>query len=90
MRELTVEQFLCAQAAARGGLAIKHGVGGWPDRVVVLHGKHGWCEVKRRGQVARALQARRIADLRALGAFADVVDSHTEVMRFLDRLEALS
>ena len=88
MRELTIEQYLIAQTEARGGLCIKHGNAGWPDRIVLLpRGRHGWAELKRPGGRERVLQLVRHKQLREAGALVATIDSLAAVNRFLDQVE---
>lgn len=85
--ELTVEHHLLDRVKASGGHAIKLGMNGWPDRLVVLPGgKVGFLELKRPGEKPRALQVKRLNELRRTGVVADWADSKEAVDEFLRHL----
>lgn len=87
MLELRIEQYLVARAAQRGGIALKHGVQGWPDRIVILPGgRIGWCELKRPGEQLRALQVARAQDLASRGVLCGMCDSLSSVDAFIEAL----
>lgn len=71
MNEKTIERRLCQEILALGGLAwklISPGTAGVPDRLILLPGgRVAFVEVKAPGQIMRPLQARRKAQLEALG-----------------------
>lgn len=89
MRELTVEQFLIEETRRRGGLCLKLGLNGWPDRVVILNGHVAFVELKAPGEVARPLQLARHRELRAAGAYVAVVDSLAGALVVMKVLEAM-
>ena len=66
--ESDIEQNLVLGVEKLGGVCLKHGQDGWPDRVVMLPGGHTiWVETKRPdGRVAH-LQKWRAAKLRKIG-----------------------
>lgn len=91
MREVTVEQHLLRQVERQGGYALKlvcPGNAGVPDRLIVLPGLVGFCELKAPGQRPRSLQLRWLERLQGLGHPAGWADSHAGVDAFLAALAA--
>lgn len=87
MRESQVEAYLVRLVKELGGLAVKLGVWGWPDRIILLPGgRIGFLELKRPGEVPRELQTRRLASLVKLGFMAEWASTPQEVSTFLERL----
>lgn len=83
MIESAVERAFCKEATARGLLALKYGVNGWPDRMVLLaDGTVAWVELKRPGETLRALQERRRDQLTRAGQMAYVLDTVEKVNEF--------
>jgi hypothetical protein len=94
MRELSIERQLVREAQRRGGVALKLGVAGLPDRIVILPSRRpggpaaiGLPELKAPGEDARPLQQHRIGELRELGCVTGVVDTFAKVDQFLDTVE---
>lgn len=66
--ERDVEAYLMREVEKLGGLCLKHGQDGWPDRIVLLPGGRTiWCETKRTDGKLSVLQQLRAKDLKALG-----------------------
>lgn len=87
MRESVIESYLVSCVAALKGLALKLGIWGWPDRLVLLPGGIlGFIELKAPGERPRALQLKRLDQLTALGFIATWADSHAGVTAFLESL----
>lgn len=84
--ESDIEEKLVRGVEKRGGLCLKFGMDGWPDRIVILPGQVIWVELKRpTGEVAK-LQKWRSAQLRKLGQRVEIPKSKDEVQLFLDSL----
>lgn len=66
--ERDIEQYLAQRVEDLGGLCLKHGQNGWPDRIVLLPGGViVWVELKRRGGKLSAVQIYRASQLDKLG-----------------------
>ncbi len=83
--ERDVERRLVRVVEGLGGLCVKHGQDGWPDRIVMLPGgRLYWVELKRRKGVQSDLQKYRARQLDAVGQkvqylwSADAVDGWIE------------
>jgi hypothetical protein len=78
--ERDVERYLIRRVEQAGGVCLKHGQDGWPDRIVILPGgRLIWIETKRRIGVQSDLQKHRIRQLQALGQDARFIWSKDEV-----------
>lgn len=85
--ESDVERCLIEGAERLGGVCLKHGQDGWPDRLLVLPGGTlVWCELKRQGGRIEPLQQLRIMRLRDLGQRVEVVWSKADALRLLKEL----
>ena len=85
--EADVERRLTACVERAGGVCLKHGQGGWPDRVVMLPGGVlVWVELKRQGGEVAPLQELRLRRLRGLGQRVEVVWSVQEAEALVERL----
>lgn len=85
--ESDVERRLTACVERAGGVCVKHGQDGWPDRVVVLPGGVlVWVELKRQGGRIAPLQELRIRRLRELGQRVELVWSAQEAEALVERL----
>lgn len=83
LSEKQIEDFLDECVRPRGGVAVKMGNQGWPDRLVLLPGARlGFLELKAPGEVPEPLQVERLATLRALGFQAGFADSYAAVEAF--------
>lgn len=78
MLESVIESRLRQEAKKRGGMALKFvspGMNGVPDRIVLMPGgKMAFVELKAPGKAPRALQEKRIRQLRRLGFLVYVLD----------------
>jgi hypothetical protein len=84
--ESDIEAKLVRGIEKRGGLCLKFGMDGWPDRIVLLPDTVIWVELKRpTGEVAK-LQKWRAAQLRKLGQRVEIPKSKEDVQQFLDSL----
>lgn len=85
--ESDVERRLTACVERAGGVCVKHGQAGWPDRVVVLPGGVlVWVELKRQGGRVAPLQELRLRRLRELGQRVELVWSAQEAEALVERL----
>ena len=77
--EKEIEQKLKHEVERKGGLCLKFVSPGWdgaPDRICLWPGgRVSFYETKKPGGRLRALQARRLEQLRRLGFKAEVIDS---------------
>lgn len=91
MLERVIESRLRQEAKKRGGMALKFvspGMNGVPDRIVLLPGgKMAFVELKVPGKVPRALQEKRIGQLRQLGFLVYVLDSTERIGGILDEIQ---
>lgn len=91
MLERVIESRLRQEAKKRGGMALKFvspGMNGVPDRIVLLPGgKMAFVELKAPGKVPRALQEKRIGQLRQLGFLVYVLDSTERIGGILDEIQ---
>jgi hypothetical protein len=84
--ESDIEEKLVRGIEKRGGLCLKFGMDGWPDRIVILSGQVIWVELKRpTGEVAK-LQKWRAAQLKKLGQRVEIPKNKEDVQQFLDSL----
>lgn len=91
MLESVIEGRLRQEAKKRGGMALKFvspGMNGVPDRIVLLPGgKMAFVELKAPGKVPRALQEKRIRQLRRLGFSVYVLDGTERIGGILDEIQ---
>ena len=91
MLESVIESRLRQEAKKRGGMALKFvspGMNGVPDRIVLLPGgKMAFVELKAPGKVPRALQEKRICQLRRLGFLVYVLDGTERIGGILDEIQ---
>lgn len=91
MLESVIESRLRQEAKKRGGMALKFvspGMNGVPDRIVLLPGgKMAFVELKAPGKVPRALQEKRIRQLRRLGFSVYVLDGTERIGGILDEIQ---
>lgn len=87
MNEKLIEKKLREAVKQKGGMAIKlysayHT--GLPDRIIFMPGgKTSFAELKTTGKKPTKLQEKAIADLRALGFMAEVIDSQESLDKFI-------
>ncbi|NBI86984.1 VRR-NUC domain-containing protein [Lachnospiraceae bacterium] len=91
MLERVIESRLRQEAKKRGGMALKFvspGMNGVPDRIVLLPGgKMAFVELKAPGKVPRALQEKRMGQLRKLGFLVYVLDGTERIGGILDEIQ---
>ncbi len=91
MLERVIESRLRQEAKKRGGMALKFaspGMNGVPDRIVLLPGgKMAFVELKAPGKVPRALQEKRMGQLRKLGFLVYVLNGTERVGGILDEIQ---
>lgn len=82
--ESEIEQKLVRGVESLGGVCLKHGMDGWPDRIVALpHGSVVWVETKRPDGRVADLQKWRCARLRKLGHRVEIPWSMEDVESLL-------
>ena len=85
--ESDVERRLTACVERAGGVCLKHGQDGWPDRIVVLPGGAlVWVELKRQGGRVAPLQELRMRRLRSLGQRLALACSTQEAENLVEKL----
>lgn len=91
MLEKVIESRLRQEAKKRGGMALKFvspGMDGVPDRIILLPGgKMAFVELKAPGKIPRALQEKRIRQLRKLGFSVYVLDGTERIGGILDEIQ---
>ncbi len=91
MLESVIEGRLRQEAKKRGGMALKFvspGMNGVPDRIVLMPGgKLAFVELKAPGKIPRALQEKRIGQLRKLGFSVYVLDGTERIGGILDEIQ---
>ncbi len=91
MREKEIERKLVQAVRHSGGLALKFvspGFNGVPDRLLLFdHGRAAFAEVKAPGQKPRALQVRRMEQLREMGFKVFVVDGTEQIGKVLEEIK---
>lgn len=86
--EKDVELELGRRVERSGGLYIKAGQQGWPDRIVMLPGgRLVWVELKRNGGRLSALQRFRHAQLRERGQQVVTIWSREDIDRLMEDLQ---
>lgn len=83
-REAVAEKLLRIRVAKAGGLCLKFGTNGMPDRIVILRGRVTFIELKRPGGVPRPDQLYCIEKLQCAGADVRVLAGSDEVKRWCD------
>ena len=82
--ERDVERRLVRLVEQAGGICLKHGQDGWPDRIVILPGgKLIWVELKRRIGVQADLQKYRASQLAKVGQRVVTLWSVSDVNEFI-------
>ena len=91
MREKFIEHKLVTETNKHGGFAWKFtspGTAGVPDRIILLpQGKIGFVEVKASHKKPRAIQTRRLEQLRELGLKVFVLDDAEQIKNILEEIE---
>lgn len=87
--ETDIESRLVRGVEKRGGICLKVGFDGWPDRLCLLPGgRVVWVETKRPGGTASGAQRWRVARLRRMGFRAEIpytADAVDEILESLDK-----
>ena len=78
-RESVAEKLLCRRVNEAGGLCLKYGTNGMPDRIVILGGVVSFIELKRPGGKPRSDQMHCIEKLQRAGADVRVLAGSKEV-----------
>lgn len=78
-REAVAEKLLRIRVAKAGGLCLKFGTNGMPDRIVILRGRVSFIELKRPGGAPRPDQLYCIERLQRAGADVRVLAGSKEV-----------
>jgi len=85
--ERDVETYLVRKVEELGGLCMKYGVDGWPDRIVLLSGGLTiWCELKRWNGTLAPLQEHRMFELMKRDQIVRVVWSKQDVDDMLSEI----
>ena len=85
--ERDVERRLVDLTEAHGGICLKHGQDGWPDRIVMLPGGLLlWVELKRPKGTLAGLQKYRADQLTKLGQQVMVLSSVAEVNELMSEV----
>ncbi len=88
-REFSIEDYLKERVKYYGGKCYKltsPGYAGMPDRLILYNGVAVFVEVKRPGAKPRALQEKRMDEIRQHGCLAFWVSTREEVDRLMTRL----
>ena len=83
-REAVAEKLLRLRVAKAGGLCLKYGTNGMPDRIVILGGAVSFIELKRPGGKPRPDQLHCIEKLQRAGADVRVLAGSKEVEAWCD------
>ena len=90
MNEKLIERKLRESVKKLGGLALKFSSPyhrGMPDRIVLMPGNRiAFAELKTIGKKPTELQKKAIAELRAMGFKAEVIDSQEGLNKFLEEI----
>jgi len=83
-----IEGYLLRRVKKMGGLCMKFtsGVGGVPDRIIILAGQTLFVETKAPGGVPRPLQRTQIGRMREAGADVRVIDTRDQVDALITEL----
>lgn len=86
MRERDIERKIIEIINSYGGITIKLGDDGWPDRIVLLPGRPAFfLEIKKPGGRISCLQGTRLSQLRAIGHKGYVVYSASEFVDIIEK-----
>ena len=90
MNEKLIERKLRESVKKLGGLALKFSSPyhrGMPDRIILMpENRIAFAELKTTGKKPTELQKKAIAELRALGFKAEVIDSQEGLNKFLEEI----
>lgn len=91
MNEKLIERKLRESVKKLGGLALKFSSPyhrGMPDRIILMpEGQTAFAELKTTGKKPTELQKKAIAELRAMGFKAEVIDSQEGLNNFLEEIK---
>jgi hypothetical protein len=83
--ERDVEKYLVSQVEKNGGLCLKLGREGWPDRISIWPGgRVDFIEVKRAGGFLSAIQRQRLNELAKRKARVHVFFSKADVNEYIE------
>jgi hypothetical protein len=83
--ESDIERRLVTGVEKLGGICLKHGQDGWPDRIAILpNGGVVWVETKRPDGKVASIQKWRHATLRKLGQQVETPYTAADVDQLLD------
>jgi hypothetical protein len=92
MLEKDIERKLVMEVKRVGGLALKFtspGMVGVPDRIILMpNGKIAFAELKAPGKKPRAIQVKRIKQIRQLGFKVYVIDNTQMIGGVIDEIQA--
>jgi hypothetical protein len=92
MLEKDIERKLVMEVKRVGGLALKFtspGMVGVPDRIILMpNGKIAFAELKAPGKKPRAIQVKRINQIRQLGFKVYVIDNTQMIGGVIDEIQA--
>jgi hypothetical protein len=92
MLEKDIERKLVMEVKRVGGLALKFtspGMVGVPDRIILMpNGKIAFAELKAPGKKPRAIQVKRIKQIRQLGFNVYVIDNTQMIGGVIDEIQA--
>jgi hypothetical protein len=92
MLEKDIEHKLVMEVKRVGGLALKFtspGMVGVPDRIILMpNGKIAFAELKAPGKKPRAIQVKRINQIRQLGFKVYVIDNTQMIGGVIDEIQA--
>jgi hypothetical protein len=92
MLEKDIEHKLVMEVKRVGGLALKFtspGMVGVPDRIILMpNGKIAFAELKAPGKKPRAIQVKRIKQIRQLGFKVYVIDNTQMIGGVIDEIQA--
>ena len=86
MRESSIENRFVKECKKRGAWPLKMiaaGTAGMPDRMVLMEGRVVFAELKRPGQLPRALQLKRHEQLAGYGFKVWVIDGKETIEEFI-------
>lgn len=87
--ETDIENRLVRGVEKRGGICLKVGMDGWPDRLCLMPGgKVVWVETKRPDGAASGPQRWRVSQLRRMGFRAEIPFTAEAVDAILESLDA--
>jgi hypothetical protein len=92
MLEKDIERKLVMEVKRVGGLALKFtspGMVGVPDRIILMpNGKIAFAELKAPGKKPRAIQVKRIKQIRQLGFKVYVIDNTQMIGGVIDEIQS--